>query len=565
MVRITVILLFFLCISLYADKFQLVFEGQKQVSERELYEAINLYKPYMYEFYKEEPKIDEKTLNFSLQILQNYYKTKGFYHTKISYSFNENALFVHVEEGEAVVIKELVVSSDKEIQTFLGLAKGENFDATKFTQSKKNIKLAYANYNYCNIVLDAKAWVDIEKNEAYLSYIVTPNKLCTFGKVSIHPSANIDAEILESLLYFEEGDPFSLKIITQSYENLYAHEGISKAVIDTKVDENNRVNTVVTVSENEKPIRFETGFGVSSDEGFMASIGVKHRNMFTNLKTAGIEARVTEVKQSLKATYDMPLAKKNATGVEIGVDNEIFEGFTENRLYSELYLKQRVIPNSFKESLLFDSTTTYNSSDLELFPEGNLFILSPILDWNYDVRDKLLDPKNGYFLNANVMGSLKSTLSDASYYKFKLMGGYILPLFEETLAFRATFGSLETYEGELPASYRFYAGGMHSNRGYIYRGLGPTNAEGDPSGSESIFEATLEYRFKIYDGFKGVVFSDNTFLGDNYKPNYENGYFSAGAGLRYMTPIGSIAFDLGFDTKNPPEQYAFHFHIGELF
>ncbi|DAB29964.1 MAG TPA: hypothetical protein CFH84_06615, partial [Sulfurimonas sp. UBA12504] len=298
---------------------------------------------------------------------------------------------------------------------------------------------------------------------------------------------------------------------------------------------------------------------------WMATMGVKHRNMFTNLKTASIEARVTEVKQNLKASYDMPMVENSSAGAEMGVTNEIFEGFTENSVYTELYFKQRVLPNSFKESLYFDNIRTYASSDEILFPSGNLFIFSPILEWNYDVRDKLLDPKRGYFINTKIMGSLKSFFSDASYYKFNLSGGYILPLFDETLALKATFGSLEAFEGELPASYRFYAGGMHSNRAYIYRALGPINEQGVPSGSKSLFETTAEYRFGIYGNLRGVLFNDNTFLGDNYTPNYEYGYYSAGAGLRYKTPIGSIAFDMGFDTKNPTQQYAFHFHIGELF
>ncbi|MDD3061181.1 MAG: BamA/TamA family outer membrane protein, partial [Sulfurimonas sp.] len=502
---------------------------------------------------------------FSLQILHNFYKTKGFYHAEIGYEKKEETLFFHVKEGEALIIKELHITSPLEIKIPLDLKEGDIFDATKFTQSKKDIKVVYANSNYCNILLDAKAWVDIEANKAYLFYDIDPDGICYFGKTTITHSNTIDKKIIKSLLYFEEGDLFSLNIITRSYENLYAHEGISKAIIDTQADANNSVAIVVTITENEKPIRFFSGFGVSSDEGWMATMGVKHRNMFTNLKTASIEARVTEIKQSLKASYDMPLVANSSAGAEMGVENEIFEGFTENSVYSELYFKQRVLPNSFKESLYFDNIRTYASSDETLFPSGNLFILSPILEWNYDVRDKLLDPKKGYFINTKMMGSLKSFFSDASYYKFNLTGGYILPLFDETLALKATFGSLETFEGELPASYRFYAGGMHSNRAYVYRTLGPTNDVGDPSGSDSILETTLEYRFGIVGNLGGVVFNDNTFLGDNYTPNYENGYYSAGAGLRYKTPIGSIAFDLGFDTKNPMQQYAFHFHIGELF
>ncbi|MGB3960596.1 MAG: BamA/TamA family outer membrane protein [Sulfurimonas sp.] len=563
--KIVFVLFFLLVSSLYAQKYALRFEGNEHLSERELFEALNLYKPYLYEFYKEEPRIDEKTLEFSLQILHNFYKTKGFYHAEIGYEKKEETLFFHVKEGEALFIKELHITSPLEIKIPLDLKEGDIFDATKFTQSKKDIKVVYANSNYCNILLDAKAWVDIEANKAYLFYDIDPDGICYFGKTTITHSNTIDEKIIKSLLYFEEGDLFSLNIITRSYENLYAHEGISKAIIDTQADANNSVAIVVTITENEKPIRFFSGFGVSSDEGWMATMGVKHRNMFTNLKTASIEARVTEIKQSLKASYDMPLVANSSAGAEMGVENEIFEGFTENSVYSELYFKQRVLPNSFKESLYFDNIRTYASSDETLFPSGNLFILSPILEWNYDVRDKLLDPKKGYFINTKMMGSLKSFFSDASYYKFNLTGGYILPLFDETLALKATFGSLETFEGELPASYRFYAGGMHSNRAYVYRTLGPTNDVGNPSGSDSILETTLEYRFGIVGNLGGVVFNDNTFLGDNYTPNYENGYYSAGAGLRYKTPIGSIAFDLGFDTKNPMQQYAFHFHIGELF
>jgi outer membrane translocation and assembly module TamA len=76
---------------------------------------------------------------------------------------------------------------------------------------------------------------------------------------------------------------------------------------------------------------------------------------------------------------------------------------------------------------------------------------------------------------------------------------------------------------------------------------------------------TAEYRFAISGNFRGVVFNDTTFIGEKEIPDQKNGYYSLGAGIRYVTPIGPIAFDIGFDAQNPKEQYAFHFHIGELF
>jgi outer membrane translocation and assembly module TamA len=200
-----------------------------------------------------------------------------------------------------------------------------------------------------------------------------------------------------------------------------------------------------------------------------------------------------------------------------------------------------------------------------LFPEVNLFVLSPKFEWSYDTRDNILDPSKGYFINSEIMGSVMSELSDASYYKFKLSGGYILPLGDSIVAVKANFGTINLYDGEVPASYRFYAGGMKSNRAYSYNKLGPINSDGDPSGFDSIFETTIEYRFPIYGAFKGVVFNDNTYIGSDDKLSNATAYYSAGLGLRYLTPIGPLAIDFGFDLEDPKSNYAFHFRIGELF
>ena len=419
----------------------------------------------------------------------------------------------------------------------------------------------YASNHYCNAKLDAKAWIDIETNLAYLVYNVTSNETCYFGKITIKNTENIDEDIIKSLLYINEKEVFSLNAITKSYQNLYAYDGISKALIDTTTDENNSVSTTVTIKENEKPIRFEAGLGASSNEGVMASLGVKHRNAYGNLKSVNLNTRVTEIKQTIKTNFDMPLLNKNTFGTELGLENEIFEGFKENRIFGSVYIAKRFTPTSIKGSLFFDNVRTFESDDAELFAEGTLFVLSPKFEWNYDTRDKVLDPSRGYFFGSEIMGSMLSEVSDASYYKFKLSGGYILPVSSSILAAKVSFGSLHLYEGEIPSSYRFFAGGMDSNRAFTYRQLGPLDDQSNPIGFDSVFETKLEERFPIYGDIKGVVFNDNTFIGTDFS----SGYYSAGFGLRYATPIGPLAIDFGFDISNPRSQNAFHFHIGESF
>ncbi len=550
---------------LLAGALPVFFEGNQKIAERELYSAVNLYKPYFYEFYKKKPSIDPKTVMLLSETIKNYYRSRGFFHTSVTHAKSDDSIVITISEEAPIIIANITTISKLDISLQINFKEGDIFNPEKFTQSKKEIKLLYANNSYCNASLIAKAWVDTETNYAYLMYEAIPNDICYFGFIEIIPSENIDADIIESLLYIKENELFSLSEITKSYESIYANEGISKAIIDTKVDANNSVQTTVSVSENEKPIRFHAGLGINSNEGVTGSLGVKHRNLYSNLKTLSFDTRVSEIQQTIKTNFDMPLAGRESTGVEFGFENEKFIGFKESRTYGTLFLKQIEKPNIFKESLFFDNSQTYNSSDLLLYPDGNLLVISPKLEWKYDVRDNILDPSTGYFINSEAMGSWLCEVSDATYYKMKFSGGYILPLNPSALALKATFGSLHIYQGDIPKSYLFYAGGMYSNRAYGYRKLSSKNDTGESIGSSSILETSVEYRFPIYGEFKGVVFNDNTYIGKREVPDYDKGYFSAGVGIRYKTPIGPIAVDVGFDMANPTEQYALHFHIGELF
>jgi outer membrane translocation and assembly module TamA len=551
---------------LFADSLELYFKGNQNISERELYNSLELHKPYLYEFYKEQPQINSKTIDLALLTLRNYYKTKGYFNAKLSHTQENNKLIVHIQENDAVLIKNLTIHSDLDLSEVIPFALQDRFESDLFTQSKKDIARVYGNESYCNAKIDAKTWIDIQTNEAYLLYDVEKNNLCYFGSLDVGGSENIDPEIVSSLLFIEEDALFSYETIAQSYKNIYRHDGISKASIDTDVDTNkSRVNVKVSIVENEKPLRFQAGLGVSSDEGAMALLGLKHRNFYGDLKTLSLSTRVTQIRQTIKLNYDVPLIDKNYAGFEVGFKNEDFIGFEEQSVFGSMYLKQQKSLHSFRESLVFDNAKTYRSSDLVLFPHTSLLVISPKFEWNYDTRDKLLDPSRGYFLNAEIMGSLKSQISDASYYKYKLSGAVLFPFGSKVLGIKSKYGSLRLYEGEIPASYRFYTGGMYSNRAYGYRELGELNAQGDPKGSYSVFESTIEWRFGIYGDVRGVVFSDVSFIGDDAIPEYGKAYTSAGFGLRYKTPIGPIALDFGVDTDAPSKQYAIHFHIGELF
>ncbi|MCF6201521.1 MAG: BamA/TamA family outer membrane protein, partial [Hydrogenimonas sp.] len=70
--------------------------------------------------------------------------------------------------------------------------------------------------------------------------------------------------------------------------------------------------------------------------------------------------------------------------------------------------------------------------------------------------------------------------------------------------------------------------------------------------------------FDLPGKFRAVIFSDVTYVGQESLPDFTKAYISIGPGIRYITPIGTIAFDLGFNAQHLGS-YTLHFHIGELF
>ncbi len=560
-----VILFFVSTLFLYAKLMPVTFIGNKQIATSRLYEALDLYKPYFYEFWKKEPMLDTKTLPLAKGRLENFYKSRGFYHSSVTNEIDKQGIKILIKEGKPIRVESISVISKFDLSPYVPFKKGTRFSAKEFEKSKKDIKEFYEKKGFCKVNLDAKAWIDIVKDKAYLVYDVKRNKPCRFGEIHIKAPKDIDKKIIKSLLFFKQNDLYSLDKISNTYKNFYAHEGIANAMIKTDVQNSDDINVDVSVSQTDKPIRFQIGAGVNSDEGLELTLGLKNRNFLGNLKTLSFSTRYTTLKQSASIDFNMPLPQRKSLGSNLEYSNEEFLGFKEQKFLETLSLKHRGGYSILQESLIFDFSKIYDSTDLEAYPEGDFFLLSPKFSWSYDTRDDILKPTKGYFLRAEVMGSLESFISDASYYKYNLEGGYILPFLPYIVALKVNFGSLHTISGEIPASYRFYAGGMNSNRAYTYRKLGPVNSSGDPLGLNSILEFTAEYRFPLYGDFRGVLFSDNTYIGQSDVPDFDKCYNSAGFGLRYKTPIGPISLDFGFDVANPSKQYAFHFRIGELF
>ena len=187
--------------------------------------------------------------------------------------------------------------------------------------------------------------------------------------------------------------------------------------------------------------------------------------------------------------------------------------------------------------------------------------------------DSKLDPTRGVRFNASASGFgtfLGSTI-DLAQVKARASAYYSLDANSRfVLAGRAGFGAMGGPElDEIPANWRFYAGGAGSVRGYAYNSLGPTTWWGAVVGGRSLFEASGELRIKVTDTIGIVPFFDAGNAFASSFPDFSQPlYMAAGLGLRYYTSFGPIRLDVAFPFERPynnTRPVAVYVSIGQAF
>lgn len=188
----------------------------------------------------------------------------------------------------------------------------------------------------------------------------------------------------------------------------------------------------------------------------------------------------------------------------------------------------------------------------------------------YTDYDNILSPQKGWKFGTQAKLANELIGSDASFTTLGADGAFLLPLpFSDRLAIADSLRSAASFpqggSNVIPITQRFFLGGASSVRGYSENSLGPKGADGSMTGGDLTFLNNLELRLRIYEDFSlhGFIDSGNVFLQDE-TVDLRDLKSSIGTGLRYLSPIGPIGFDLGFpiDSDDAGQEYALHFRVG---
>lgn len=446
------------------------------------------------------------------------------------------------------------------------LRKGEVLLQKTYEEAKAGLKFRANELGY----LDAdfpihKIEVDPERSSAVISLTMETGPQYRFGEVRFEGAPGYPEQLLRRYLAFKPGDVFSYAKLSETQLNLANTDRFKEIFPAPEKDKaaDNRVPILFRLKE-EPAKRLRPGIGYATDVGPRFSLEYRDLNVFDRVHEFHSELNLSYRQQTIGAGYVVPDAKDINTflSLQLNLKRENVTTYANKTASAEL---DRT--TGFGRGRL---GTLYLKLDREDSTVGSDKVSSrlvlPGVRFSQKKYDDLVRPSKGFHYSVDLGGTHQALGANTGFVQIVGDVNSLVPLpWRLSLFTRAKAGA--TFQNEtfanLPASYRFFAGGDRSVRGYGYQSLGPTDETGAVIGGRNLLVGSIELdrAFLKNWGVAGFYDAGNAFN------SFTNIHLirGAGIGLRYYTVVGALRLDIARQIAVPQPSYRIHFTVGFAF
>ena len=514
-------------------------------------------------------RYDPLTFASDLEKLRAYYRDQGYlsaavHSTVERLSADEIGLEVHITEGPLTRISRASVIGGEDIENAFGQLAGKPLSRETVNKGVSQVISGLRNKGYAF----ARAEIDTTSvaQGAELALKLAPGPVCSVGVVQISGHKAMAENTILRGLTFKPGDQFSEEALQNSQYLLY-RAGVFRSVALGLADStahDNRVDVALRVSE--RPFRtLRVGGGYDTDEDLWASGAWTHRNFGGDFRQFKLSGRVSGKNREVVVGLRQAHFRGSRNWLNIGgfVQRERQAAFVQDEMGGNISL-ERNVTMATDVIVQFSSGVVDFSAD-SAFAEMKVGLLM-------DTRDDIFDPKSGVLAQVAVRERGRFFRGDGEFLQATAEGRWFcrIPL-RSVLAFRAQGGMIFELgkAGGVPNVERFFAGGLNSVRGWALNELGPKDAQGEPTGGLSRSEMSLEIRTQVFHAWGSAIFLDVGAVDEGLGAfNPESLKFAVGAGLRYLSPIGPVRFDVGYrlsDDGTVKKRIQYHMSLGQAF
>lgn len=558
---------------------------------------------------------DRRAFEADLKRIHAYYRDRGFPDARIT-SFDVTLndaqdavdITVNVSEGEPIRIAAVelagfdVLGEDEReaLRRSLPLVPDEPLDRQRAQTARERALnlLGDQGYPYAEVALEEE---DAGPRRRRLILRAMPGMLARFGPVEINGETSVGEDVIRRLLTFAPGDVFSRREMRESQRRLYRLELFEFVNVEAQEEadpQSAEVPIRVTVAEGEHR-RVTAGVGYGSEEQARARLRWDHVNFFGGARHAGFEGKWSSLDRGVRAEYEEPFFLTRHFSLRF--DGQAWQAaepvYSLNSVGGRVSLRHQAntqnywsvsLINEFQRSsvsaeALEDFSIRDDLIALGLDPrtgEASGTLSAVAFDASRNTTSNLLDARSGYVLSAHVeqagrwLGGSFDYWSASGEARHYLTAGRRL-----VVANRLRLGTIDAlgdFEASVPFYKRYFLGGSSSIRGWGRFEVGPVSGFGLPIGGHSMLEGSSEVRTPLWGNLGAVAFVDygNVWPGSwDFHP--ADLRYAVGPGLRYLTPIGPVRADFGYQltpidnlrVNGEPEErhWRIHFSIGQAF
>ncbi len=488
---------------------------------------------------------------------------------------------IEVEEGLQYHVGDITISGDMmktedELKELLKLKSGDVFSRSELRNSIVRLTDLYADsgYAYANVTPltnknSEKLLVGFELNiEQGRQYHVT--------EIRIHGNTKTRDKVIRREISLLEGELYNatkVKAANRRIRNL----GFFEEVNLTNKPGSEPDSLVLDVDVSEQPTgTFSVGAGYSSADGpvFQGSVSQD------NFMGYGVNVSIGGTFGGSSTTYTLSVSDPHFLDTDWFLGGEIYKSEYEYSDYDD-YRTGGAIKGGhpLSENVKFYLTYRFEQKEISDVDddasatvkdaEGESTLSSLTADLVRNSTDNYQDPSKGGITKLSLefagLGGTENFLKGIADHR------HFFPVIGDTVfSVHGSIGYImKTWtDDDIPMSEKFFLGGIRTLRGFESREVGPME-DGDYIGGEKMAYANFEYIFPIAKdmGFKGVLFYDIGNAWGEDEDYFSDLRHSAGAGIRWLSPLGPLRFEWGYnlDPRDGEKRSVFEFTIGKAF
>lgn len=396
--------------------------------------------------------------------------------------------------------------------------------------------------------------------------------------ISVTGNPTIASSVILEAIRLRVGDPMSQELLNQARSRLL-RLGLFARVASSTTKSGDVTFEVLERS----PTSVEVGAGLNSEFGFHLFGEAADREIFGDGRQIALrldgyyDASQNSVsKGTASGQFRVPLIFNSNLGLSEDIRFQRFDQATlpfdldRWSLASFLSGENESWTYSFGHTFITDRLDNVErDAVLSKFDTGSVRLGTLSGTITYDNRDAPLNPQSGFLLSLDSKISSPIFGSEANFFELSPRFSWATELqtswgvaYQLRLGVGEPFGSTS----EIPITQRYFTGGRTSVRGYKENSLGPRGEQGAVQGGRYLGVQNVELRYKPVQAVAilGFVDSGTVFLDS---PSINELRHSTGLGIRYLSPVGPIGFDVGFPIarRHDEDVYRIHFSIGTIF